>query len=491
MTAQSPAPATPSPRLYSADLAPMPAKARHWGAYSIFTMWANDSHSLGNYTFAIGLFALGLGVWQIMVTFLIGSSILFGLLTLSGMIGLRTGLPFPVVSRIAFGIRGGKVAAVLRGGVAIVWFGIQTYLAAIVFSAMLVGLVPEWAALEETSFLGLSTLNWYSFIFLWFIQLLIASFGMSMVKYFVSVAGPVILVTMAAMAVWVWSRADFSIAMSIDNPLTGGAMWGMIFSGAILWVVIYGTFALNFCDFTRNVTSAKAIVTGNFGGILLNMMLFALIVVLMSGGSYKVDGSIVTSPADIVRHMDNLFWRTLASLVLVILTVGVNLVANFVAPNYMLTDLMPRVLNFRRASIVTAVVGAIILPWKLYDSPTVINLFLGSLGAILGPLFGLIMVDYWLVRRQRINIPDLYREDPAGSYYYDKGVNRRAFYALVPSAIVGIVLSQMPGEISNFSWIVGAVVAAILYWLISPKGLEYLDVSGEPIANAGSGGGGH
>src|SRR5699024_10426277 len=131
-------PAEVSPQLYNEDLAPTQRSGRRWNAYNVFTLWANDVHSLGNYAFAIGLFALGLGAWQIMLAFLIGSAVIFGLLTLSGVMGHRTGLPFPVLSRIAFGIHGAQVAAVIRGGVAIAWFGIQTYLASAVLSTAIV-----------------------------------------------------------------------------------------------------------------------------------------------------------------------------------------------------------------------------------------------------------------------------------------------------------------------------------------------------------------
>lgn len=474
----------PNPRLYNDDLAPVQKNGRHWNAYNIFTLWANDVHSLGNYTFAIGLFALGLGAWQILLTFAIGAVVLFFLLTLSAFVGERTGLPFPVVSRIALGIRGGRVAAVCRGAVAIVWFGIQTYLAARVLNALLIGLAPSLSSLEDVSFLGLSLLGWCSFSVLWLIQVVIASYGMAMVRHFVAFAGPVILLTMMGMALWVFARADYSIAWSIAHPLTGSEMWLMIFAGACLWVVIYGTFALNVCDFTRCVDSRRSIVIGNFTGILLNMMLFALIVVVLAGAQFNINGEIIESPADIVRHIPSLAWRTAASVALIVLTIAVNLVANFVAPNYMLADLFPRALNFRRASLVTAILGAIILPWNLYDSPLVIQLFLGTLGAVLGPFFGLIMVDYWLVRRQRVNIPELYSEAPQGSYFYRNGFNWRSFYALIPAALIAAVISQANAfhSVADFSWIIGAIIAGVLHMLLSPKNRTYENVDGEAIA---------
>lgn len=474
----------PSPRLYNRDLAPVYEKDRPWRAYHFFTLWANDVHSLGNYTFAIGLFALGLGAWQILLTFAIGGIALFAMLTLSGFVGQRTGAPFPVVSRIAFGIRGARVAAVARGAIAIVWFGIQTYLAAAVLDVMLTTLVPRLSALDATSVLGLSLLGWLSFGVLWILQVVIVSYGMTMVRRYVALAGPVILVTMLALAIWVFARADFSMALSIAHPLTGAAMWQKILAGAGLWVVIYGTFALNVCDFTRCARDRRAIVVGNLVGIPANMLVFAAIVIVLAGSQFHINGQIIASPADIVRTIPDTGWRVAASLALIVLTIAVNLVANFVAPIYMLADLAPRVLNFKRAGLISAVIGVAILPWNLYNSPLVIEYFLGTLGAVLGPFFGVIMADYWLVRRQRVNVPELYSESPEAAYYYRRGVNQRAFAALIPAALVAVLVSVVPlfAPIAGFSWFVGALIAAVAYLAIAPRGTVYTQVSGEAIA---------
>lgn len=347
--------------------------------------------------------------------------------------------------------------------------------------ALLLSLIPSLAPLNETTFLGLTTLGWGSFAVLWVVQVTIVSFGMAMVRDFVAFAGPLVLITMLGVALWVFAEAGFTIAWHNGAPAHGFAMWEKIFAGAILWVVIYGTFALNFCDFTRCVGKKRTIVIGNFAGILLNMMLFALIVVLLTGAQFHIDGRIVKSPADIVSTINSTGWRVAVSLVLVVLTVAVNLVANFVAPIYMLSDLAPRVLNFRRAGLVAAIIGTVILPWNLYNSPVAIEFFLGGLGAILGPFFGLIMTDYWLVRRKRVNIPHLYSEAPDATYHYKGGFNLTAFYALVPAAAVAFVLSILPYEVAHFSWVIGALLASGLYYAFVPRDQHYEFVDGESI----------
>lgn len=477
---------TASSGLYTYDLAPTKKEGRRWGAYNVFTLWANDVHSLGNYAFAIGLFALGLNVWGILAAFALASVLLFLLLTLSGFMGHKTGVPFPVMSRIAFGVNGAKIPAGVRGAVAIAWFGIQTYLASSVLSTLLTAMFPSLRALDTNSVLGQSTLGWMTFLALWALQVVIVSYGMQMIRRYMAFAAPTTLITMCALAAWMFFRADGSISWSTDTPLTGGAMWLQILQGAALWVVVYGTFVLNFCDFTRSAKSRGAIVRGNVIGIPVNMLFFAVIVAVLSGAQFKLDGRVITSPTDIVRTVPNMFLLAVASLALIALTVAVNLLANFVAPIYALVNFFPRTLNFRRAGLVSAVLGLVILPWNLYDNPVVVNYFLGGLGALLGPLFGVIMADYWLLRRARINVPDLYTEDAQGEYHYRRGYNPRAVAAFAPSAAAAVVIALVPafGAVAGFSWFIGALLAAALYALIADRATPIRDVDGESIAVA-------
>ncbi|RCW46823.1 NCS1 family nucleobase:cation symporter-1 [Halopolyspora algeriensis] len=472
--------------LYSYDLAPTKKEGRRWGSYNVFTLWANDVHSLGNYTFAIGLFALGLSVWGILLAFVLASVLLFLLLTLSGYMGHKTGVPFPVMSRIAFGTKGAQIPAAVRGIVAIAWFGIQTYLASSVLDTLLVAMFPPLQTLQNQSVLGLSALGWITFLALWVVQIVIVSYGMHMIRRYMAVAAPTALVTMCSLAIWMFVRAGGSISLSTDQPLTGSAMWLQIVEGAALWVVIYGTFVLNFCDFTRSAKSRRSIVWGNVIGIPVNMLFFAGIVVVLSGAQFELNGQVITSPTDIVQTVPNMVLLAAVSVALVILTIAVNLLANFVAPIYVLVNLFPRTLNFRRAGVVSAAIGLAILPWNLYNSPVVVNYFLGGLGALLGPLFGVIMADYWLLRKTRVNVPDLYTDNPQGEFHYRNGYNPKAVWAFVPSAAISVVLALVPvfAPVSGFSWFIGAILGAAVYVVIGDRRHDARDVDGEDIAVA-------
>nr|BFD86628.1 NCS1 family nucleobase:cation symporter-1 [Streptomyces sp. Xyl84] len=478
--------AATSSALYTYDLAPTKREGRRWGAYNVFTLWANDVHSLGNYAFAIGLFALGLNVWGILAAFALASVLLFLLLTLSGFMGHKTGVPFPVMSRIAFGVKGAKLPAAVRGVVAIAWFGIQTYLASAVLSTLLVAMFPGLSRLDTHSLLGQSALGWITFLALWGLQVLIVSYGMQMIRRYMAFAAPTTLLTMCALAVWMFVRAGGSVSLDDGKPLTGGAMWLQVLQAAALWVVIYGTFVLNFCDFTRSARSRGAIVRGNVIGIPVNMLFFACIVAVLSGAQFKLDGRVITSPTDIVRTIPNMFLLAVASLALIALTVAVNLLANFVAPIYALVNLFPRRLDFRRAGLVSAGLGLVITPWNLYNSPVAVNYFLGGLGALLGPLFGVIMADYWMLRKSRVNVPALYTEDADADYHYRRGYNPRAVAAFVPSAAVAVTVALVPvfHTLAGFSWFVGALLAAALYTVLADRTAPVRDLDGEAIAVA-------
>ena len=261
-------------------------------------------------------------------------------------------------------------------------------------------------------------------------------------------------------------------------------MWREILGGGALWVAIYGTFVLNFCDFTRGAKTKQSIVWGNLFGIPVNTLFFGVIVVVLAGGRLAIDGKVIASPTDVVESIGSTPMLVLACVALLILTIAVNLMANFVAPSFALAALLPRHLNFRRAAIVSAILGFIILPWNLYNSPVVIVYFLGGLGAFLGPLFGIVMADYWLLRKQRINVPELYTTDPGGTYFYSRGINLRAIGALIPSAGISLVFAFVPSlnAFSAFSWFIAAGLGAVIYFVLADRSRSYEDVSGEPIA---------
>ena len=458
-----------SERLYNEDLAP--AKERRWGSYSIFALWMSDVHNLGNYTFAAGLFVIGLSAWEVLVSLLLGFTVIFVGMNWMGYAGQRTGIPFPVFSRISFGVWGANIPALIRAVIAILWYGIQTYLAALAINVLLLTLAPGLASLEQASFLGLSALGWISFVALWFLQLLVLTRGMETVRRYQDYAGPIIWIVMLLLAVWLFVLAGgISLTESI-NPLSTGERIRQILAGAVLTIATYATLMLNFCDFSRFTPTNRAIRVGNFLGLPINGTAFAVVAALTTAGTYQVFGEAITDPAYIIAKVPNPILLIVGAILFATATIGVNIVANFVSPAYDLANVWPKRITFERGGMISAVLAVAVLPWNLYSNPVVVNYFLGGIGAILGPLFGIMMVDYYLVRRGRVVVDDLFRDDPSGAYYYRRGFNPRALWVFVPTALISIVVALLPSfELAApFSWFIGAGLAAIFYWVLMTR----------------------
>lgn len=460
----------PSGRLYNEDLAP--ARERKWKAYNFFAVWMSAIHNIGTYTFVAGLFVLGLNGWQVLAAILIGTGILFVGMNWAGRMGQQTGVPFPVMARISFGIWGANVPALIRAVIAICWYGIQTYLASMAVVVLLLRIDPDLQRYQEQSFLGLSLLGWACFLLLWVLQLLVITRGMDAVRKFQDWAGPIIWVVMLAMALWLFALAGWNIPMDLSvHPLQGGEAFRGVLTGAFLLVATYATMLLNFCDFTRFAASAKAVVRGNFWGIPVNFAAFAAISITMTIGTVVVFGQAITDPALIIAKVPDTAVLVAGAVMFIVATIGVNVVLNFVSPAYDLANVWPKHITFKRGGMISAVLALLVMPWNLYSNPVVVNYFLGGLGAFLGPLFGIMAADYYLIRRGHVDIRELYRADESGQHFFRRGVNPKAIGVFVPTAALAAVLALVPAfaDIAPFSWPIGVVLsAAAYYWAARP-----------------------
>ena len=456
----------PSGRLYNEDLAP--ATERKWTTYSFFAVWMSAIHNIGTYTFVAGLFVMGLTGWQVLAAILIGTAILFFGMNWAGKMGQQTGVPFPVMARISFGIWGANIPALIRAVIAICWYGIQTYLASMAVVVLLLRIDPDLQQWQNQSFLGLSLLGWACFILLWILQLVVITRGMEAVRRFQDWAGPIVWAVMLGMAVWLFSLAGWNIPMDLSiNPLAGGDATRGVLTGAFLLVATYATMLLNYCDFTRFAKSAKSVVRGNFWGIPVNFAAFAAISITMTIGTVVAFGDAITDPALILAKVPDTFILVVGAVMFIVATIGVNVVLNFVSPAYDLANVWPKRINFKRGGIISAVLALLVMPWNLYSNPVVVNYFLGGLGAFLGPLFGIMAADYFLIKRGIVNIRDLYRSDENGEFFFRKGVNPKAIGVFVPTAALAAVMALVPalGVVAAFAWPVGLVTAGVGYFL--------------------------
>ncbi|KVN01962.1 MULTISPECIES: NCS1 family nucleobase:cation symporter-1 [unclassified Burkholderia] len=461
-------PAGYSKRLYNEDLAPLANQS--WGAYNIFAFWMSDVHSVGGYVFAGSLFALGLTSWQVLVALLVGISIVNVLCNLIAKPSQQLGVPYPVACRATFGVLGANVPAVIRGLIAIAWYGIQTYLASSALVIVVLKFFPQWmpyADVHRYGFLGLSALGWAGFMLLWVLQALVFWNGMETIKKFIDFAGPAVYVVMFVLAGYmVWRAGWRNIGLNLGGVRYHGAAAIPVMVTAISLVVSYFSGPmLNFGDFSRYCGSYRSVKRGNFWGLPVNFLAFSLVTVITTAATLPVFGQLITDPVETVGRIDHPTAVILGALTFTIATIGINIVANFVSPAFDFSNVAPRLISWRAGGMLAAVASVFITPWNLFNNPAVIHYTLDVLGSFIGPLYGVLIVDFHLVKRGALRRDDLYTTSTDGAYWYRDGVNRRAVAALLPAAAIAVACVMAPAlsGLANFSWFIGAALGGVFY----------------------------
>lgn len=464
-----------SDRLINDDLAPVPAERRTWGTYAMFAMWMSDVHSVGGYVFAAGLFATGLTGWQVLAGMCLGILLVYLFIHWMGLPSQRLGVPYPVVARMAFGVHGANLPALVRAVVAIVWYGVQTHFASVALKVILIRLFPSLRAWEVDAggWAGLSWLGWLCYLAMWTMQLLIFRRGMESIRRFTDIAGPAVYVVMFSLAAWVIYRVGpGAIGLSLsDQHLTGWDAWIETGKVAALVVGYFSALLLNFGDFSRYCPTERQMVRGNLLGLPVNWMLFAVVTVVVTSGTVEIFGEAIMDPVEVVARLDSVTVVILASLTFIVATVGINLVANFVSPAFDLANVAPRQISFRTGGLIAAALTLVTFPWHFVASPKAIALFVGTLGGFLGPVYAILMIEYYRVRRQRVCVASLFSESRRGEFWYVGGWNPRALAALLPAVVVSGAIAFVPAweGLGPVNWFVSAGVAAVIYLWVQPR----------------------
>lgn len=455
-------------RLHNHDLAPVPHTRRTWTGYSIFAMWMSDVHSVGGYTFAASLFLLGISGWQVLIALTIGILVVYMLMNWVGKPSYMHGIPFPVMARVSMGVMGANLAAVIRGVVGIVWYGVQTYFASKAVATLLVLFVPASTALQGFNFLRL--VGWVSFLFMWFFQLVIFQRGMETIRKFIDFCGPAVYVVMFVLMAWILSQAGLgSLNLTLGGKtLTGAEQFAGMGNAVLLVVSYFAALLLNFGDFSRFAKSEHQMKVGNFLGLPVNFIVFAIITVIVTSGSATVFGSMIMDPVAIVAHIQNKVAVVIGSVTFIVATMGINIVANFVSPAYDIANLFPKHVDFKRGGLIASILAVLVCPWIFVDSPKAITIFVSVFGAVLAPLYGVMMADFYLIKKQQVQTAELYTMSSTGRFYYDGGWNKIGVAALALSGCISIgwelctqLLHVLPEN--NFGWLIGAVAGAVLY----------------------------
>ena len=481
---------TRSKSLYNADLAPTPSNKKNWGWFEIFNVWANDVQSLFGYTLAASLFiASGLNGWAVFLALILAGFFIMWLVNLSGKPSVKHGIPYPVFARVSMGVFGANFPAMARGLVAMFWYGAQTYAASTAVALLITGITGNPGT---EMFLGMTGVMWVSFIFVSAFQVYLFWQGVDLVRRFLNFAGPAVYVVMVLLMIVIWFKAGGGLLSEVGEIFSGGTRTGGFEGlgsfGAFLAVfsIMVGYFAavvINFGDFARFVKNEDEMKKGNLWGLVGNVIFFSFITLMITGGTIAIFGEYVESPTDMVAKVDNIVLTIVAAFAFFAATVGINMVANFIPPAYDLANLMPSKINFRTGGLITAAFGFVIGGmWVAVITQMGLFPFVNTLGAILAPVFGIMIVDYYVIKKQRLDVDDLFSDSPKGKYHYNGGFNGKGMLAWALSGYIAVgtvwpnilflglddFFANLGGG-GGYAWIIGASLGAVIHLAISSK----------------------
>jgi NCS1 family nucleobase:cation symporter-1 len=449
------------PSLYNHDLAPVPLEKRSWGIYNYASLWVAMSVCIPTYMLASGLIAEGMDWKQAIGTILLGNLIVLVPMLLNAHAGARYGIPFPVFVRASFGVRGANVPAVLRALVACGWFGIQTWIGGQAIYSML-RIVWPGAANSSASL-------WTCFLAFWAINMLVIWRGIETIKFLEGIGAPFMLVVGLLLLFWMTSKAGgFGPVLHTPSKFQSTQEFVRVFIPSLTGMVgFWATVALNIPDFTRYATSQRAQVIGQALGLPTAMTLYSFIGVAVTSASAVLFGEPIWDPVVLLGHFNQPLVALIALVALLIATLNTNVAANVVSPSNDFSNLRPSLISFRTGGLITGGLGIALMPWKLLSTfSSYIFGWLVGCSALLGPIAGIMICDYYLVRDRHLIVQDLYRRD--GAYEYNNGFHLQALFALAAGILIALAGLVVPGVrwLYDYAWFVGFFVSGALYYAL-------------------------
>jgi NCS1 family nucleobase:cation symporter-1 len=447
--------------LYNPDLAPIPLEKRSWGTYNYASLWVAMSVCIPTYMLASGLIAGGMSWRQAVATIFLGNLIVLIPMLLNAHAGTRYGIPFPVFVRASFGVRGANVPAILRALVACGWFGIQAWIGGQAIYAMLRIVWPGAATVPGCS--------WICFFLFWAINMAVIWRGIETIKFLEGIGAPFMLVVGLLLLFWITRKAGgFGPVLRAQSKFHSSGEFVRFFVPALTGMVgFWSTVALNIPDFTRYAKSQRAQMAGQALGLPTAMTLYAFIGVAVTSASAIIFGEPIWDPVVLLGRFNQPVVGLIAMVALLLATLNTNVAANVVSPSNDFSNLRPSLISFRTGGLITGVVGILMMPWKLLsDFSAYIFGWLVGCSALLGPIAGIMICDYYLLRRRQLVVEDLYVR--GGAYEYRGGFNPRAMVALAAGVLVAVVGLAVPELrwLYDYAWFVGFVVAGAFYFLL-------------------------
>lgn len=454
--------------LYNADLAVVPPAQRDWTWVNMSTVWMGMVHNIVAYETAAGLMALGMSAWQALSATFLANFTLFIALWLNAKAGTRYGIPFCVLIRSAFGPRGAQIPVILRGFIGIFWFSVMAYAGSQALDAMLGKLIPYWK-IQGFSFLGMTLQGWISVALFWALHGFIVRRGVHRIKNFELIAGPLVLVVVFLATLW-GIHVSHGIGSIFAQPSHLSGIKGvLIYAGAVTGLIGgWSCFAVNIPDLSRFVRSDRDQIIGQLVGLPLTAVGFAGMSIIVTSATMIVYGKAFWNPVDLLIAIGNPWILMFGGATVVIATLSVNVAANILPACYDLANLFPRRLNFTRASLVVLIAGLCFAPWLWYRNAASIFHVLIAIGGLLGPVTGIMLADYFIVRNQHYNVAALFQYN--GVYAAFKGWNIAGLLAFAvggAAALAGLFIPAL-APCYAFSWFIGLGVGGAVYCLASP-----------------------
>ena len=463
--------------LYNADLAPTTLAQRTWSTWNIAALWIGMSVVITTYTLAGGMISAGMNWWQAMLTILLGNTIVLIPMALNAHAGTKYGVSFPVLLRASFGTRGANVAAMARAVVACGWFGIQTWIAGTALDACLGALFSGWNASLSGQVLGIALHTWVAFFAFWLVQVWIIVKGLEGIKWLESWTAPLLLGGGAVLLFWAATKAGglgnvLSQSSKLAGANAGGVNFWAIFPASLTAAVGYwATLSTNIPDFTRYARSQRSQIIGQALGLPTTMTLFAFIGVAVTSATLIIYGEPISDPVKLLGKFPNVAVLVFGTVVIFFAQLSTNMAANVVSPSNDFSNLSPRRISYVAGGIITAVVGVLMMPWKLLEGQAYIFTWLIGYSGLMGAIAGIMICDYWFLRRARLDLAALF--DTNGIYSYSGGWNWRALIALVVAVapcVPGFLSAATGGKgggffdtIYTYSWFVTFALGAIIY----------------------------
>jgi NCS1 family nucleobase:cation symporter-1 len=450
-----------SSSLYNADLAPVPPERRTWTTYNYAALWVSMSVNILTYMLAGGFIQGGMNWKQAVLTVLIGNTIVLAPMLLNSHPGARYGVPFPVLARASFGVLGANVAAVLRAMVACGWFGIQSWIGGEAINILLKTVWPAWGQNPYGTAI--------CFMVFWAINLLVILKGIEYIRFLQGVSAPILLGVGLLLLGWAWKSAGgFGPMLAAPSKFKSTSDLLKFLIPALNGTVgFWSTVSLNIPDFTRFAKNERGQAIGQALALPLTMTLYSFIGVAVTSATVVIYGTSIWDPVQLLSRFHSPIAVIISLLAILLATLNVNIGANVVSPANDFSNLWPRKISFKLGGVITCFMGIAMMPWKLLaNHKTFIFGWLGGYAAVLGPVAGIMICDYFLVRRKRLLVNDLYLR--GGQYEYNSGFNWRAIAALclgTAVALAGLVIPSIR-FLYDYSWFVGFVVAFGTYWAL-------------------------